>query len=314
MMTIRCEQCGATIRYRPGDLYGECPACGTIRTVPQGPEEDAPEEVQEPVPETKRPRRRLRGPRLSNLQWGVICACSVLLLFAFVFCLVSGARLGDEQDAQAALKQAYERKVYRTTVKYRSLIEKYADAYGLRPSFLAAIILNESSYDPNAYVPSTEARGLMQLIPSAAKTYVKGTAYAGKTFTDDDLYDPELNICIGANYVRVLSERFGGDPVLIACAYHAGPNNVDYWLYRYSADHRTLRLAEIPMADTRKYAEKVVDSYAIYREHYYPDRSAGAAGADAGDRLRAGTGADLRHVFGRDDLGQNGLSESALGA
>ena len=69
----------------------------------------------------------------------------MLLLAAFLLRLVNGARLADKQDELAAVQAAYDRRVYRTTVKYRSLIEKYAGQYGLRPAFLAAIILNESS-------------------------------------------------------------------------------------------------------------------------------------------------------------------------
>ncbi len=232
--------------------------------------------------------RRRASNRLSGIQWAVICVLSVLVLVSFVMMLVSGARLADQKEADSLVRAAYERKVYRTTVKYRSLIEKYAREYGLRPSYLAAIILTESSYDPSAYVSSTQARGLMQLLPSA-KTYVKGTAFEGRSITDNDLFDPELNVCIGANYVRILSERYGGDPVLVACAYHAGPNNVDYWLYRYSDDHKTLRYSNIPTESTRNYARKVVDSYAVYRENYYPDTAGSADSYPAlRERLRAG--------------------------
>ena len=59
--------------------------------------------------------------------------------------------------------------------------------------------------------------------------------------------------------------------MLVACAYHAGHGNVDTWLTRYSRDGRTLSLDEIPMENTRSYARKVVDSYAIYLENYYQD-------------------------------------------
>ena len=239
---------------------------------------------------TRRRSARRRGVRLSSAQWIVICGCSVLLLIAMVLALVSDARLADQQAARAEEQAAYERRVYRTTVKYRSLIEKYAAEYGVRPAYLAAVILNESSYDPMAFVASTGARGLMQLLPSA-KTYARGTALDGREITDDDLYDPEINVCIGANYIRVLSDRYGGDPVLIACAYHAGPNNVDYWLYRYSEDHKTLRYSEIPVNNTRDYARKVVDSYAIYMEHYYPDAAGAAAGGEPVYERSSGAGA-----------------------
>ena len=247
----------------------------------------------EPAPTvTRRRTARRRGLRLSKAQWLVICVFSVLLMLSVVLALVTGARLEDQQTARAEEQAAYERRVYRTTVKYRSLLEKYAAEYGVRPAYLAAIILNESSYDPRAYVASTGARGLMQLLPSA-KTYVKGTAFDGRNITDNDLYDPEINVCIGANYIRVLSDRYGGDPVLVACAYHAGPNNVDYWLYKYSSDHKTLRYSEIPTQSTRDYARKVVDSYAIYCAHYYPDAAGDAAGGEPVYERSAGAGVEF---------------------
>ena len=81
----------------------------------------------------------------------------------------------------------------------------------------------------------------------------------------------ETNLRLGVWYLDFLSDRYGGDPVLVACAYHAGHGNVDTWLTRYSRDGRTLSLDEIPMENTRSYARKVVDSYAIYLENYYQD-------------------------------------------
>ena len=243
-------------------------------------------------PSPGRNRRKRTAVRLSNGQWIILCICSILLLVSMVLALVNGAKLEDQRAEKAEEQAAYERRLYRTMVKYRSLIEKYAGEYGVRPAFLAAIILNESSYDPNAYVASTGSRGLMQLLPSS-KTYVRGTAFDGRSIEDNDLYDPELNVCIGANYIRILSDRFGGDPVLVACAYHAGPNNVDYWLYKYSSDHKTLRYSEIPTQSTRDYARKVVDSYAIYCMHYYPDAAGSIAGGEPVYKRSAGAGADV---------------------
>ena len=256
--------------------------------------------------------------RWSRLQWALICLMSVCLLLAFVVSAVSHARLEDLKDERAAEQAAFDRRVYRTTVKYRSLIEKYAAEYGLRPAYLAAIILNESSYIPNNYSVDKNgnvlARGLMQLLTSA-KVYARGTAYEGREITDEDLFDPDISVCIGANYIRILSDRYGGDPVLVACAYHAGPNNVDYWLYRYSTDHKTLRYSEIPEEDgSRDYARKVVDSYAIYSEFYYKEAGRGAADHSIALRDSARAGADLRFLLRGHDLRQNQLSESALGA
>lgn len=212
--------------------------------------------------------KKKRGRLFSPAQRAVLLAalCGVVLCLAFF--LVSSARLADQTRLMEEEQAAYDRRVWRTTVRYRDQIVREAQQYGLRPAFVAAIILNESSYDPSA-VSSVGARGLMQLLPDT------GRWIAGKLgirdYTDDLLFDAETNLRLGVWYLDFLSDRYGGDPVLVACAYHAGHGNVDTWLTRYSRDGRTLSLDEIPMENTRSYARKVVDSYAIYLENYYQD-------------------------------------------
>ena len=135
------------------------------------------------------------------------------------------------------------------------------------PVYAAAVILRESSYDPHA-VSSVGARGLMQLMPD---TFEQVRAALRENTAFSDMYDPETNIRYGCWYLGYLSRIFDGDPIEIACAYHAGPNNVKLWIMNYAADQQNLRLEEIPMEDTRYYAGKVYDAYAIYYQHYYPD-------------------------------------------
>ncbi len=212
--------------------------------------------------------KKKRGRLFSPAQRAVLLAalCGVVLCLAFF--LVSSARLADQTRLMEEEQAAYDRRVWRTTVRYREQIVREAQQYGLRPAFVAAIILNESSYDPSA-VSSVGARGLMQLLPDTGK-WVAGKLGI-RDYTDDLLFDAETNLRLGVWYLDFLSDRYGGDPVLVACAYHAGHGNVDTWLTRYSRDGRTLSLDEIPMENTRIYARKVVDSYAIYLENYYQD-------------------------------------------
>lgn len=212
--------------------------------------------------------KKKRGRLFSPAQRAVLLAvlCGVVLCLAFF--LVSSARLADQTRLMEEEQAAYDRRVWRTTVRYREQIVREAQRYGLRPAFVAAIILNESSYDPSA-VSSVGARGLMQLLPDTGK-WVAGKLGI-RDYTDDLLFDAETNLRLGVWYLDFLSDRYGGDPVLVACAYHAGHGNVDTWLTRYSRDGRTLSLDEIPMENTRSYARKVVDSYAIYLENYYQD-------------------------------------------
>ena len=212
--------------------------------------------------------KKKRGRLFSPAQRAVLLAalCGVVLCLAFF--LVSSARLADQTRLMEEEQAAYDRRVWRTTVRYREQIIREAQQYGLRPAFVAAIILNESSYDSSA-VSSVGARGLMQLLPDTGR-WVAGKLGI-RDYTDDLLFDAETNLRLGVWYLDFLSDRYGGDPVLVACAYHAGHGNVDTWLTRYSRDGRTLSLDEIPMENTRSYARKVVDSYAIYLENYYQD-------------------------------------------
>ena len=212
--------------------------------------------------------KKKRGRLFSPAQRAVllVALCGVVLCLAFF--LVSSARLADQTRLMEEEQAAYDRRVWRTTVRYREQIVREAQQYGLRPAFVAAIILNESSYDPSA-VSSVGARGLMQLLPDTGR-WVAGKLGI-RDYTDDLLFDVETNLRLGVWYLDFLSDRYGGDPVLVACAYHAGHGNVDTWLTRYSRDGRTLSLDEIPMENTRSYARKVVDSYAIYLENYYQD-------------------------------------------
>ena len=153
-------------------------------------------------------------------------------------------------------------------MEYEALIRARADENGLDPALVAGLILAESDYRPEV-VSEANAQGLMQLLPDTGR-WVAGKLGI-RDYTDDLLFDAETNLRLGVWYLDFLSDRYGGDPVLVACAYHAGHGNVDTWLTRYSKDGRTLSLAEIPMENTRSYARKVVDSYAIYLENYYQE-------------------------------------------
>ena len=197
----------------------------------------------------------------------VVLVLFLLLIVAILALMITRGSLHRlrAQREEAALE--YDRLVARHTVRYREWIEKYALENGIEPAYVAAIILRESSYDPQA-TSSVGARGLMQVMEDTFD-YVRRNL--GESTIFDDMYDPETNIRYGCWYLGNLSRIFDGDPIEMACAYHAGPNNVKLWIMNYAADQKNLRLEEVPMQDTRQYAGKVYDAYAIYFQHYYPD-------------------------------------------
>ncbi len=222
---------------------------------------------------TARRRRSKRKQARVRLSKGQLIVLGVLLLTAFAALaadIVYSAKLSDIEAKHAQEQAELERRVWRTTVKNRDLITKYAAEYAVHPAYIAAIILNESSYDPDA-LSSVGARGLMQLLPSTGEWIAPKIGISAGTYNDDMLYDEDINVHMGTWYISYLSKKYDGDPILIACAYHAGAGNVTGWIEKYSSDGKHLTYDQIPYDNTRSYARKVVNSYAIYLTYYYPD-------------------------------------------
>lgn len=179
--------------------------------------------------------------------------------------LIAGAAMRGYLETAKALKEANHKKVLAEhPLAYSDLIVQYAAANNLEPAFVSAIIMAESSYRRDAE-SSVGARGLMQLMPDTAK-WIAGKLNEGDTYTFERMFDPETNIRFGTWYLNFLAERFLGDPVLVASAYHAGQGEVQNMV---SAGAQTLN--DLPDGPTKNYARKVTTAYGIYQNLYFSD-------------------------------------------
>lgn len=214
-------------------------------------------------------RRKKRG-----VPFGVIAAVLGLLTVALVFAISSYSdAVGKLNDAESLLEAQEQRekdwaeKVASYQVKYRELIEYYAALNSLDPAYVSAIIKQESNFDPRA-VSSKDARGLMQFMPDTFSWVRNNCGYRNADISI--LYEPEPSIKMGCYLLRYIINHLGtDDPILVACAYHAGWGSVSSWLKNYSTDGKTLTLSQIPKDDTRHYAKKVLEGYAIYQQYQY---------------------------------------------
>ena len=85
---------------------------------------------------------------------------------------------------------------------------------------ILAMIMVESAGDPNASGDGGNARGLMQLQKIALKDIEQKT---GKIYYFDDLYDPEICVDAGVNYLVILQKTYGlAEPFEHVGAYKAG--------------------------------------------------------------------------------------------
>lgn len=157
---------------------------------------------------------------------------------------------------------------------YRDYINRYSEEYSIDPFLVAAIINVESNYNKEAISPKN-ARGLMQI--GSQTGMWAGRELGIDSYSEDMLFDPEINIRIGAWYLHKLRGEFEGNLDLILAAYNGGSGNVQKWLSdeKYSKDGKTLD--KIPFKETEQYLKKVKNNYKIYRGIYsgYMHRSDG---------------------------------------
>ena len=92
----------------------------------------------------------------------------------------------------------------------------------LDPYLVLALSRQESLFNPRA-TSSSNARGLMQLIPSTAR---KMASQNGIDTEKIRLYDPSVNVELGTTYLKNLFEMFHGDAFHAVAAYNAGENAV----------------------------------------------------------------------------------------
>jgi soluble lytic murein transglycosylase-like protein len=98
------------------------------------------------------------------------------------------------------------------SMPYGEIITAAAEAHGVNPMLVKALIQVESGYRPRARSPKG-AMGLMQLMPSTAREYKVRNPY-----------DPKANIEAGIKHLKSLIDRMGVD--LALAAYNAGEGAV----------------------------------------------------------------------------------------
>jgi soluble lytic murein transglycosylase-like protein len=114
----------------------------------------------------------------------------------------------------------------------------YAQAFGLEPELLAAVVWVESRFCPQAVSPRG-ARGLGQLMPATAR---------GMGIQKEWLHDPHWNLWGAARYLRQQWNTFRNWELALA-AYNAGAGNVR-------------RFGGIPpFPETQNYVRKVLAVY-----------------------------------------------------
>ncbi|WP_137154066.1 lytic transglycosylase domain-containing protein [Rhizobium sp. FKL33] len=143
-----------------------------------------------------------------------------------------------------------------------------ADISGAGKALAYAIARQESAFNPKAVSPA-DARGLLQILPSTAKTLAAKHQLA---WAEEKLIeDPGYNATLGSHYLGEQIDKFKGSYILTFAAYNAGPGRIPQWIKRYG-DPRKKKLDDvvdwietIPFQETRDYVQKVMENYQVYK-------------------------------------------------
>jgi len=124
------------------------------------------------------------------------------------------------------------------------------------PAWLAAIVRQESRFDPDTYSPAG-AVGVAQMVPEAAR------ALGG---SPDDLRDGQRALLLAAREVARLAGTFGPRLVPVASAYNAGETVVTTWLTMLGGETQgVVFTAAIPYRETSGYVVAVREGVELAR-------------------------------------------------
>jgi soluble lytic murein transglycosylase len=148
---------------------------------------------------------------------------------------------------------------------YRTALESESRTRGLDPFLVAALIRQESEFNPKA-ISRARAYGLTQVLPSTGRQISRR---AGVTrFSTSMLLQPETNLKLGSYYLKTLLDQHGGKWERTLASYNAGKTRTDLWStwaeYREPAEF----IESVPFTETRNYIQIVLRNADVYRRLY----------------------------------------------
>jgi soluble lytic murein transglycosylase len=148
---------------------------------------------------------------------------------------------------------------------FRSEVETFSKQNGLDPFLMAALIRQESEFNPQA-VSRTGARGLAQIQPATGQDLSRRLKLT--TYSAAGLFQPRMNLELGTYYLKSLLGSVGGREDAALAAYDAGLTHVRAWLtwgdFREPAEF----IETVPFTETHGYVQGVLRNADMYRRLY----------------------------------------------
>ena len=149
-------------------------------------------------------------------------------------------------------------------VDFWPLLQKYSKERNLDPYLVAALVAQESNFDP-VVVSHANAYGLMQVLPSTGRSYARRLGV--RPFSTRRLTEAEVNVRIGTQIFSDTIRKFGGVHFALA-AYNAGDSRVLAWQREKPGLPQDEFIDDIPFPETQNYVKRILGTAEDYRSLY----------------------------------------------
>jgi len=149
-------------------------------------------------------------------------------------------------------------------IPYRTSIEQRSRAQGLDPFVVAALIRQESEFNPTV-ISYANAYGLMQLLPSTGRELARH--FGIRRLRTTQLLLADTNIELGTYYFRNLLNSYGEMEIVLA-SYNAGPGRANLWRTWGPFREPSEFMETVPFHQTRGYIQIVLRNADVYRRLY----------------------------------------------
>ncbi len=150
-------------------------------------------------------------------------------------------------------------------IPYRASIIEYSHQENLDPFLVAALIRQESEFNPKI-ISYANAYGLMQLLPATGKQLARH--FGSRRFNAVQLLAADRNIQLGTYFLHNLLNSYGGQIEIALASYNAGPGRANVWRtwgpFREPAEF----IETVPFHQTRGYVQLVLRNADVYRRLY----------------------------------------------
>jgi soluble lytic murein transglycosylase len=150
----------------------------------------------------------------------------------------------------------------RYPMPYRDFMTATAAPLGVDAAWIYGLIRQESRFMEDIR-SNAGAVGLMQLMPATARFVARRIGF--DHYRAERIGEVNVNLRLGTEYLKLVSDDQDGQPMLASAAYNAGPNRVRKWRAALARPLDGAIFAEtIPISETRDYVKKVLFNTVVY--------------------------------------------------